>query len=314
MPFFRAHAHIDTKRREPYLLEEPYKSYVRDMLRLRYTLLPVWYTAFREAASDGVPVLRPQYVAFPDDDEGFALDDQFYIGTSGLLVKPVVEEESEETDIYLSDNQPYYDYFTHHFYPSSAKPRTIPYAAPLSSVPVLHQGGSILPIRTRVRRASPLMWQDPYTLVISLGKDFTANGELYSDDGDSFGYEKGDFIWRGFSFGPSAASKGVSTLKSVDLTAARPKDMEGLVGTTDLTTHSPSTNSWAQKIAHVRVERIVVLGLKSAPRTVTVGGEEVEFEWQKGSDAASKREGQASELTLKNPPIKVVSDWEILFD
>ena len=58
MPFFRAHAHIDTKRREPYLLEEPHKSHVRDMLRLRYSLLPVWYTAFREAAVDGVPVLR----------------------------------------------------------------------------------------------------------------------------------------------------------------------------------------------------------------------------------------------------------------
>lgn len=58
MPFFRAHAHIDTKRREPYLLEEPYKSIVRDLIRLRYSLLPVWYTAFREAAVDGVPVLR----------------------------------------------------------------------------------------------------------------------------------------------------------------------------------------------------------------------------------------------------------------
>lgn len=58
MPFFRAHAHIDTKRREPYLLEEPHKSYVRDMIRLRYSLLPAWYTAFREAAVDGVPVLR----------------------------------------------------------------------------------------------------------------------------------------------------------------------------------------------------------------------------------------------------------------
>lgn len=58
MPFFRAHAHIDTKRREPYLLEEPHKGHIRDMIRLRYSLLPVWYTAFREAAVDGVPVLR----------------------------------------------------------------------------------------------------------------------------------------------------------------------------------------------------------------------------------------------------------------
>lgn len=126
MPFFRAHAHIDTKRREPYLLEEPFKGYVRDMLRLRYSLLPVWYTAFREAAVDGSPVIRcvlashkrsrllmltsrlcarPQYVAHPTDAGGFGLEDQFYVGGSGLLVKPVVEEEAEETEIYLSDDQ-----------------------------------------------------------------------------------------------------------------------------------------------------------------------------------------------------------------
>jgi mannosyl-oligosaccharide alpha-1,3-glucosidase len=57
-PFFRAHAHIDTKRREPYLMEEPYKSFIRDTLRLRYTMLPIWYTAFREASVTGIPVLR----------------------------------------------------------------------------------------------------------------------------------------------------------------------------------------------------------------------------------------------------------------
>jgi mannosyl-oligosaccharide alpha-1,3-glucosidase len=58
MPFFRAHAHIDTKRREPYLLDEPYKGIIRDLLRLRYSMLPVWYTAFREASTKGMPVLR----------------------------------------------------------------------------------------------------------------------------------------------------------------------------------------------------------------------------------------------------------------
>lgn len=57
-PFFRAHAHIDTKRREPFLLDDPYKSIVRDILRLRYSMLPIWYTAFRETSVNGLPVLR----------------------------------------------------------------------------------------------------------------------------------------------------------------------------------------------------------------------------------------------------------------
>ncbi|KAG6857890.1 hypothetical protein C0995_004376, partial [Termitomyces sp. Mi166 len=56
-PFFRAHAHLDTKRREPFLLDQPYKGIVKDILRLRYSLLPVWYTAFRETSVTGLPVL-----------------------------------------------------------------------------------------------------------------------------------------------------------------------------------------------------------------------------------------------------------------
>jgi alpha 1,3-glucosidase len=117
-PFFRAHAHLDTKRREPYLLEEPYKSIVRDIIRLRYSLLPVWYTAFRSASVSGVPVLRyvlpviviqllicfirPQYTVFPYDPKGFSIDEQYYIGDSGLLVRPVTQKGVTETKIYLA--------------------------------------------------------------------------------------------------------------------------------------------------------------------------------------------------------------------
>lgn len=104
-PFLRAHAHIDTKRREPYLLDEPYKSIVRDMLRLRYSMLPVWYTAFREASVTGLPVLRPHYVAFPHDEAGFAIDDQYFVGSSGLLVKPVTRKSATEETVYLPEDQ-----------------------------------------------------------------------------------------------------------------------------------------------------------------------------------------------------------------
>ena len=58
MPFFRAHAHIDTKRREPYLYDEPYKGMMRDAIRLRYQMLPIWYTAFHEASRTGAPTMR----------------------------------------------------------------------------------------------------------------------------------------------------------------------------------------------------------------------------------------------------------------
>lgn len=57
-PFFRSHAHIDSKRREPYLLLEPYKGMIKDFIKLRYTMIPIWYTAFIEMCENGVPIMR----------------------------------------------------------------------------------------------------------------------------------------------------------------------------------------------------------------------------------------------------------------
>lgn len=105
MPFFRAHAHIDTKRREPYLFEEPIRGYLKDALRLRYALLPVWYNAFKEASVWGLPIMRPQYAIFPEDEKGFMIDDQYYVGGEGLLFKPVVQEGAVTTEVYISDDQ-----------------------------------------------------------------------------------------------------------------------------------------------------------------------------------------------------------------
>lgn len=41
-PFFRAHAHLDTKRREPWLFSEKTKLLIREAIRRRYKLLPYW--------------------------------------------------------------------------------------------------------------------------------------------------------------------------------------------------------------------------------------------------------------------------------
>ncbi|KAJ9118822.1 hypothetical protein QFC24_006021 [Naganishia onofrii] len=301
MPFFRAHAHIDTKRREPYLYDEPYKGIMRETIRLRYTMLPIWYTAFHEASTTGIPTMRPQYVVFPKDEKGFAVDDQYYIGGSGLLVKPVTAPAVESSEVYLSDNQPYYNYFNHHMYPASTKRRHVTVPAPLESFPLLVQGGNILPVRTRARRASTLMWRDPFTLVIALGREGTAEGELYLDDGESFDYQKGEYVWRGF--------KAVSTTGETTVTSFSKVEEHS----NNISTVSVNDNAWASKIGDVRVEKVVVLGMQKPPSRVWVDGEPGDLYWdfEYGKASNGKSEGQASKLTIKNPDIRIIREWTI---
>lgn len=309
-PFFRAHAHIDAKRREPYLLDEPYKSILRDMLRLRYAMLPVWYTAFKEMSTTGIPILRPQYVVFPEDAEGFAIDDQFYVGSSGLLVKPVTTRGATSASVYLSDPQIYYDYFTSHAYPAPAKKvahgRTVTVPAALHEIPLLIQGGSIVPTRERPRRSSALMRHDPFTLRVALTTDGSATGGVYLDDGEGYGYTNGEFVWR--EFGAETKKGGWGKGGELKIWS---KDRVTQGGSNDVAVYNPA-NVFAESVSGVRVERMIVLGVGSRPALVSVnGGSTVEWEWQEGIGSGATTEGKAGVLVIRDPAVGITSDWQI---
>ena len=350
-PFFRAHAHLDSKRREPYLLDEPHKSTVRNILRLRYTLLPVWYTAFHETSVTGLPVLRcvllssrprpaclrvtvhsPHYVMFSQDEAGFSVDDQFYLGNSGLLVKPVTRPGVTEETIYLPEDNVcnftlgyppihlrlphgfkiYYDYFTYRTYRGSPKGKIVTVPADLHQLPLLIRGGSIIPTRERPRRASSLMHRDPFTLCIALDGSLAARGEIYLDDGVTYAYKKGHLTWRGLVV--EKISRGSELrLSNIDLAATAP---HSAVEDTALTEFRPE-NPFQMGIATVRVERVVVLGLPSKPKRVVVeGGRELEWDYVPGASAVARGKrgsegGVASVLMIKDPALGVITDWAI---
>ncbi|GLI74969.1 glucosidase II [Penicillium ochrochloron] len=289
-PFFRAHAHIDTRRREPYLISEPYRTIISQAIRLRYQLLPAWYTAFHEASVNGTPIVRPQYYVFPDDEEGFAIDDQLYLGDTGLLAKPVVQENTFTTDIYIADDEKYYDYFDFTIYQGAGKRHTIP--APEDKIPLLIQGGHIVPRRDRPRRSSALMRWDPYTFVITLNKNGEADGTLYVDDGETFDYERGGYIHRRFQYRDSVLSSE------------------------DIGTKGAKTAEYLKTMAGVTVERVIVIDPPASwkdKNSVTV----IEDGAKAGSVASleyfEQKGGKASYAVVKSPNVGIGKTWRIEF-
>jgi alpha 1,3-glucosidase len=282
-PFFRGHAHIDTRRREPYLAGEPYTGIITRALRLRYALLPVWYTAFHEASVDGTPIIRPHYFEYPGDEAGFAIDDQFFIGGTGLLAKPVVTEGAESVDIYLPNDEIYYDYFDYQKYEGKGMKKV---DAPLDKIPLLMQGGHIISRKDRPRRSTGLMKFDPYTLVITLSKSGTAKGELYVDDGESFDYESGAYIHREFEFS------------------------DGVLVSRDLGTKGKLTDRYLKTMKNVGVEKIVIVGASrelEGKSSVKVGSGEARLEWH------GEEGGKAAWALVKAPKVVIGEDWKIEF-
>lgn len=289
-PFFRAHAHIDSRRREPYLAGEPYVQIITQAIRLRYQLLPAWYTAFHQASVDGTPIVRPQYYVHPEDEQGFAMDDQFYLGSTGLLAKPVVAQNQESVDIYLSDNEKYYDYFDYTIYHGAGKWHNI--ATPLEKIPLLMQGGHVIPRKDRPRRSSGLMKWDPYTLVVVLDENGSAEGTIYVDDGESYAFEKGAYIHRQFTFVKSA-------FISEDI---------GIKGS--------KTDQYLKTMANVHVERIVVVGAPAEwehKTTVTVIQDDSKVATQAPLHFTRGEDGKATYAVVKNPNVGIGRSWKIEF-
>ena len=55
--------------------------------------------------ADMRPLPRPQYVVLPKNEPGFSIDDQYYVGASGLLVKPITVAGVTESTVYIGEDQ-----------------------------------------------------------------------------------------------------------------------------------------------------------------------------------------------------------------
>lgn len=204
--------------------------------------------------------------------------------------------------------QVYYDYFSNYAHRGSAKGNNVTVPAPLERVPLLLRGGSILPTRERPRRSSPLMKNDPFTLKVALSQTGSARGELYLDDGETYDHRQGDIVWREFT---AETKKKVLKLSSKDLAAP---NASSAVDGVALGAYN-GANEFAKSINGVRVEKVVVLGMKSQPKKVTVqGGAALEWSFEAGVAASDKKEGTASKLIVKDPGVGITTDWTILIE
>lgn len=171
-PFVRNHCIDNARAQEPWAFDEQTLDVCRTAINRRYRLLPYIYTAFREAATTGMPVMRPAFMADNRDERLRAEQEAFMLGGDLMIVPrwatnqcPVegwqpMKFDNEQNDKY----QP----------------------------TVLQRPGSIVPLAPLCQSTATYS-TDSLTLMLCLDADGQAHGTMYEDDGDGFGYRKGDF-------------------------------------------------------------------------------------------------------------------------
>ncbi|RPF54298.1 glycoside hydrolase family 31 protein [Aquisalibacillus elongatus] len=185
-PFFRNHSAIEFVYQEPWQFGETYEAIIKEYIRLRYKWLPHLYKLFKEASETGVPMMRPLFLEYPDDEETYQLSDQFLIGRN-VLIAPVIRPGVKHRLVYLPEGV-WYNYWSGEKYEGNQR---IIVQAEIDTLPIFVKQGAMIP-EANVK-PSTAYDVDEMTLHI-YPDDETSSYELYDDDGETFSYERGEYF------------------------------------------------------------------------------------------------------------------------
>lgn len=180
LPFARGHTQKGNRDKEPWAFGKGVEDTCRTALERRYRLLPYLYTLFREASVTGLPVARPVFFADPADPKLRREDSAFLLG-SDLLIVPKLMLKAGRV---------------------AAQPagiwRTVSLVgediAKDANQPELKiRGGAIIPLG-RVVQNTEQPSLNPLTLLVCLDENGLAEGVLYEDAGDGYGYLAGQYL------------------------------------------------------------------------------------------------------------------------
>ena len=221
-PFYRNHAEDVSIPHEFYRWDSVAEA-ARTAIDIRYRLLDYLYTALFIQSEDGTPLINPMWAFFPNDKNTYAIDTQFFFGSS-VLVSPVIDEDSTSVSIYLP-NELFYDWYT--LAPVQGIGAAITLSnIPFTSIPLHIPGGSIIPLRLKSANTTTALRNQPFTILIAPDTDGIACGSLYLDDGVSltqpaiseivFQWSSNTFTMNG-TFGYDTGNVGISGVQVLGL-------------------------------------------------------------------------------------------------
>ncbi len=183
IPFFRNHTMKGSPDQEPWSFGREIESICRKYLELRYRLLPYLYTAVWQAHEKGIPIARPLWFVYPDDDQTYTIDDQYLFGDS-FLIAPVLHKGQGSRTVYLPDGNDWYDYRSNKKYTGGS---TISVDAPVDTLPLFVRAGSIIPVWPSQLYVREKSIEELELLVYWSEQKCTSM--LYEDDSDSTDYK-----------------------------------------------------------------------------------------------------------------------------
>ena len=100
-PLMRNHSALGTRDQEAYRFENP--EDFRDVIQVRYRLIPYLYNAFRRASRQNDMLFRPLSFDYPDDPVARECETQLMLGEE-CMIAPVYEQNVSGRTVYLPED------------------------------------------------------------------------------------------------------------------------------------------------------------------------------------------------------------------
>ena len=152
---------------------------IKRAMLLREALVPYLYTAFAQYHFEGVPPVRPMSLI-----DGGQETDQYMLGDNLLFAPMFTGEKSRKVRL------PKGAWFKYDSGQYVAGNQTISISPNLDEIPLYVRGGTFIQTNPGATRAT-----GPYEASLRCYGEEPFQGTVYEDDGKSFSFEKGDFLY-----------------------------------------------------------------------------------------------------------------------
>jgi alpha-glucosidase len=184
-PFYRIHTIKGEARREPWSMGKEIEEICVKSINIRYRLLPYLYTQFYKHSQEALPVMRPLFFIAPGDAAAHSIENAFLFGEDILVVPPW---EDMEKVLKIASGKAKW----HRFYLENLKADNKNFPA------IFLREGAIIPILKQAphsARELRIPFEDKDILLLaSPDQEGSAEGMLYEDKGDGFGYLEGEYV------------------------------------------------------------------------------------------------------------------------
>ena len=184
-PILRTHSTKDAGlNKEPWVFADRERDILHDIIRQRYQFAPYIYSMARRTYDDALPLCRPMYYDYPENEEAYANRNEYMFGDN-VLVYPItspMHDGISTQQVWLPAGCDWYELSSGTLLRGG---QTVERKFQLDEYPVYVKAGSVLPEYGKVENLSST--SEPITVAVYPGKG-DSSFTLYEDNGNDKDY------------------------------------------------------------------------------------------------------------------------------